>query len=125
MNNLIISIILLAILAGASAFFVSELSQMGSVNNYSVYTYNIVVYKFINYSTQKTYFLIINYGYDEAYLDKIICLNESNSSEYILVSLSLTIYSQDNKIIEYNDTLRNFKCFIYGDKWFKSIITLS
>ncbi len=125
MNNLIISIILLAIMAGASVFFISELSQINSSNNYSIYTYNVVAYKFANYSNHSTYFLIINYGYDEIYIDRIICFNENKSSEYTVINLSLIISPQDSKVIEYSGIPPDFKCFIYGDKWFKNIISLS
>jgi len=125
LNNLVVSMLLLAILAGASVFFVSELSQMKIGNSYSNFSYNIIAYKFVNYSDQKTYFLIINYGYHEVYIDKIICVDLDNNTNHILISVKTTSYPQENLIIYHNEILNNYRCLLYGDNWFKNIVSLS
>lgn len=122
MNNLLISVIILSILVSVGAVVINYVSQITDLSSRSsdLETHNIAAYKLINYSSAETVFIIVNYGYSNVYVEKILCLS-NYSSDKIVINISRIIDSRDTYITRYKSDLGSFKCFVYGDKWFEEV----
>lgn len=122
MNNLLVSLLILVILVGVGSTLIRDLNTSTSKENIpKINPVNIATYKISN-GTGETLIIVLNYGYKDVYVSKIICysMNDTNYVE-----------KQVDKILNPGKALAlsidsggsaNTFCIVLGDSWEKILV---
>ncbi|MEZ0290767.1 MAG: hypothetical protein ABWJ42_06755 [Sulfolobales archaeon] len=120
MDNMLLSLIVLAILVSVGSVLLEEANTVSShTSNLKLETVNIVVYKITNDTT--TLFIVINYGAREVFIEQLKCY--SNTTRSLIYEILVDRYLDSRKSLEIfaNRNLEDSFCIISGDSWVKVV----
>lgn len=120
MDNMLLSLIVLAILVSVGSVLLEEANTVNShTSNLKLETVNIVVYKITNDTT--TLFIVINYGAREVFIEQLKCY--SNTTRSLIYEILVDRYLDSRKSLEIfaNRNLEDSFCIISGDSWVKVV----